>query len=301
MRYHGFLLGGRERVEAYAQAIEAVVRPGDRVIDLGTGTGVLAMLALRAGAGEVVAIEDTPAVALALEFARANGLEGRLRLVPRPSRRVTLDEPAHVLVTDTYASLGLQDGLLGSVVDARDRLLVGGGTIVPSTLAVSLAPLEAPDRHSDLLRPWSDDLCGLDLSAGRGFAVNVVQQAELSPDELLGGPQGAFEVDLGTAQDVAVEGSCTLTIARGGLLHGLAGWFTARLAAGVEVSNAPGQASTPYAQAWLPLARPVEVSSGDVVDVRIATHDGATWRWEGAVRGTRFEHATVRSFPLLTE
>lgn len=301
MRYHGFLLGGRERIEAYDRAIRAVVRPGDRVLDLGAGTGVLALLALRAGAGEVVAIEDTPAIALALEFARANGMEDRLRVVPRPSRRVALDRRAEVLVTDTYASLGLQDGLLGSVLDARDRLVVPGGTLVPSSLTLSLAPLEAPARHADLLAPWADDLYGLDFSAGRGFAVNVVQQAELSVQELLGPAVPVLALDLLQVADVQAEGRCALTIARAGVMHGLAGWFTATLASEVEVSNAPGGSSTPYAQAWLPLAEPVAVAAGDVADVRLATRDGATWRWEVEVGGARSAHSTVDSFPLLTE
>jgi hypothetical protein len=307
MRYHGFLLGGRERIECYARAIEAVVRPGDRVVDLGTGTGVLALLALRAGAAEVVAIEDTPAIALAQEFARANGLDQRPTLVPRPSRRVDLPERARVLVTDTYASLGLQDGLLGSVIDARDRLLEPGATIIPRSLALHLAPLDAPERYAALLAPWSGDLCGLDFSAGRAYALNVVQQAELSTDELLGPPAVAVRLDLTTAPDDTAAGECDLAVERDGTVHGLAGWFSALLAPGVEVSNAPGQSTTPYAQAWLPLAAPAPVTAGDRIAARIQTHDGATWRWEVEVRGAagepraRFTHETRRSFPLLRE
>jgi protein arginine N-methyltransferase 1 len=307
MRYHGFLLGGRERIECYARAIEATVRPGDRVLDLGAGTGVFALLALRAGAGEVVAIEDTPAIALAQEFARANGLEGRLSLVPRSSRRVDLPERARVLVTDTYASLGLQDGLLGSVVDARERLLEPGGDIVPRSLAIQLAPLEAADRHAALLSPWAPDLAGLDFSAGRAYALNVVQQAELSAAELLGPPATAIQLDLTTAPDAAPAGECELAIDRDGTLHGLAGWFTAELAPGIEISNAPGQSTTPYAQAWLPIAAPTPVRAGDRIRARVETRDGASWRWGaeiGSAHGeprARFVHETRRSFPLLRE
>jgi protein arginine N-methyltransferase 1 len=307
MRYHAFLLGGAQRIEAYSRAIAATVRPGDRVIDLGTGTGVFALLALRAGAAEVVAIEDTPAVALAREFARANGLEDRLTLVPRPSRRVTLPERARVLVTDTYDTLGLQDGLLGSVIDARDRLLEPGGDIVPRALAVHLAPLEATDRYAALLAPWSEDVYGIDFSAGREYALNVVQQAELSDEELLGLPRTAIRLDLVAVAQDAAAGECELAIARGGTLHGLAGWFSAQLAPGIEISNAPGQSTTPYVQAWLPFATPVAVAEGDVILARIETRDGATWGWDAEIRGAdgvaraRIAQATVRSFPLLRE
>jgi hypothetical protein len=114
-------------------------------------------------------------------------------------------------------------------------------------------------------------------------------------------------IDLATATGKPVGGAIDLSIARSGELHGLAGWFSAELAPGIEITNAPGDSSTPYQQAWLPLAEPTPVRAGDAVGVRIETRDGATWRWDVQVRGpdgeTRatFAQATRRCFPLLRE
>ena len=70
-----------ERTALLAKAIAEVVRPGDRVIELGTGTGILAMLAARAGAARVDAFEIVESVA---ERARrnivANGLDDRVHV-----------------------------------------------------------------------------------------------------------------------------------------------------------------------------------------------------------------------------
>ena len=52
------MLSDHERMRRYRQAIEAVVRPGDVVADLGTGLGVLALMAVRAGASFVYAIDQ---------------------------------------------------------------------------------------------------------------------------------------------------------------------------------------------------------------------------------------------------
>jgi protein arginine N-methyltransferase 1 len=299
LRFHAFLLGGRERVEAYATALEATVRPGDRVLDVGAGTGVLGMLALRAGAAEVVAVEDTASLALAAEFAAANGLADRVKLVRRPTQQVRLEPRARLLVSDAYDSFGLQDGMLGSMIDARERLATGDATLVPSALSLHVAALEAPARYAEVVAPWAADLCGLDFSAGRTFAINGVQQAALEPGELLGPPAQLAHIDLTTAASAVVAGEVEVGVARDGVLHGLAGWFRAELAPGVEISNAPGEHTTPYLQAWLPIGAPVPVTAGERIRARVETDDGASWSWTVAVGDARFEHATDGCFPGL--
>lgn len=57
------------RTQAFAKAIAEVVHPGDRVIDIGTGSGILSMFAARAGAKKVLAIEIADDIA---EFAKQN-------------------------------------------------------------------------------------------------------------------------------------------------------------------------------------------------------------------------------------
>lgn len=63
------------RVNAYAEAIAAAVRPGDVVADIGCGAGLFSLLACRAGARRVFAIEADECIQAARELARANGLE----------------------------------------------------------------------------------------------------------------------------------------------------------------------------------------------------------------------------------
>ena len=48
--YHKWMLQDEARMDALKRMVKALVRPGDVVADLGTGTGILAVLARRAGA-----------------------------------------------------------------------------------------------------------------------------------------------------------------------------------------------------------------------------------------------------------
>src|SRR5437763_12421048 len=69
------------------EAVAAEVRPDERVLDMGTGSGVNAILAARNDAG-VVAVDINP---LALEAARANAAQRRGRPHHRPAQRRVLE------------------------------------------------------------------------------------------------------------------------------------------------------------------------------------------------------------------
>jgi len=89
--------------ESFAEFINRLDLGGKRVVDVGTGSGILALAAARAGAKEVIATDINPnAVVTTAENARANGLDDRVTvlcsdllsaLAPRPLFDVILSSP----------------------------------------------------------------------------------------------------------------------------------------------------------------------------------------------------------------
>jgi release factor glutamine methyltransferase len=68
--------------EFFASFIDRLNLNGKRVADVGTGSGILALAAVRAGAASVMAVDINPVAArTAAENARANGVDGRLTAV----------------------------------------------------------------------------------------------------------------------------------------------------------------------------------------------------------------------------
>ncbi len=64
------------------EAVEDLVRPGQRVLDMGTGTGILAIAAARLGAAEIVAVDNDPNAMVATRHnARNNQVDDRVRPV----------------------------------------------------------------------------------------------------------------------------------------------------------------------------------------------------------------------------
>src|SRR5262245_27795341 len=93
------------RVDAYARALRAQVRPDDVVLDLGCGVGVFAVLAARLGARMVYGVEPNPAVSLAPEVARENAVDSRVRFLRGLVEDVDLDPAPTLLVGDVRGGL----------------------------------------------------------------------------------------------------------------------------------------------------------------------------------------------------
>src|SRR6187551_1996899 len=118
---HRQYLDDAPRVAAFARAIAAAVRPGDVVVDLASGTGILGLLACRAGAARVYAIEADAIATLAVEIARANGFGDRLHVVHAHSSEARIPERADVVISDQIGRFGFEAGLLPLFAGARAR------------------------------------------------------------------------------------------------------------------------------------------------------------------------------------
>lgn len=186
---HARLLDHRSRTEAYLKVVRAVVRPGDVVVDLGSGTGVFGVAAIHAGAARVYAIEASPMAGLVQRVAAANGVEGRMTVIRGWSQRVRLPERADVIVSELVGNEPFAEGILGTSADAARRFLKTGGRLVPSGLKVLATPMQLPRevRRSavigpDRVRRWQE-WYGIDFSPLPDFGPNGPAVAFVNPWE----------------------------------------------------------------------------------------------------------------------
>src|SRR5215475_13893200 len=103
----GEMVGDVLRFSAYSDAIASAVRLGDSVADIGTGPGAFALLACKAGARKVYAIDTESVVEFGRQFAAANGFSGRIEFLRGDSRQILLPERADVIVSDIRGALPL--------------------------------------------------------------------------------------------------------------------------------------------------------------------------------------------------
>jgi len=292
IEYHRGLLADRVRTDAYRAAIVATVRPGDVVVDIGCGSGILSFFACEAGAARVYAIDRGGMAGIAQFLARHLGYADRVTVLQDESTAVELPERADVLVTETMGSLGFDENIAGSILDARTRLLKPGARIVPQRLGVSVAPVELPEPYAKHVTWWSEPRYGLDLGPVRVFAANSIVFAHIAPAAHVAEAAHIIDVDLTTARSTLFRGKSRFIATRDAAVHGFGVWFDATLAAGIELTNAHGGA-TEWAQGFLPLDEPLTVTAGTGVDLDLETDDGKVWRWRGRAGSVSFDQTTL--------
>jgi protein arginine N-methyltransferase 1 len=284
---YAWMVADPVRVSAYAAALQRTIKPGSVVVEIGTGVGVFAVLAKQLGAGRVIAIEPSNAISVGSLIARQNGVGDGVEFIHGLSADLDLPGGADVVFADVGGKLPLDGPSLQTMIDARQRLLAPGGTLIPAVHTLYAAVVESADKYASLVPSFDYGGAHLDLSALRRFTTNRWQGARFSPKQLLTGAEAWARIDYRTLDDPNVEGTVHWTAARNGLAHGLAVWFDAMLVDGVTLSNAPGQPELVYGKAFFPWSAPVDLREGDRVSVRFRAQHVAgdyVWRWDSQIR-----------------
>lgn len=142
----GFGTGHHASTRLCLRALQALPVAGRSVLDVGTGSGVLAIAAARRGAGSVVALDvDRDAEATARSNVALNGVSDRVQVRGGDFRRAGL-QPASIVLANLSAALVSRHAAALARTVSEDGILVVGGVTTPDESAVrrALAPHGAP-------------------------------------------------------------------------------------------------------------------------------------------------------------
>ena len=102
---HRGYLSDTVKLQQYQKAIAQSIRPGDVVLDLGCGTGILGLLALKAGAGRVYGIDETSIIEVARQTFAQAGYGDQSIFIRGNSFEVELPEKVDVILCDHVGPL----------------------------------------------------------------------------------------------------------------------------------------------------------------------------------------------------
>jgi SAM-dependent methyltransferase len=280
-RIHVEMLDDRERTSSYLEAIRQLVKPGDVVVDIGTGTGVLALAAARAGARKVYAVEASGIGRLAERVFEANGMGDRITLVEGWSTRIELPEKADVLVSEVIGNDPLGEQVLEVTLDALARHLKPGARLIPGELRVQGMAVEIPwdelARRTfvpEATRRWSE-WYGLEFGplADIGESAQVTffpRPGRTREWKRLSDPFDLAQIRFSELSRPRVDDrTVEVPIGASGLLNGFVVWFEAILSEEVRLSTHPDRADP--ACSWhlmVSTCSPLAVEPGDRISAR---------------------------------
>lgn len=268
--WHFHMMRDAQRNAAYEAAIVRAIRPGMRVLDVGAGSGLLAMMAVRAGAASVVSCEMDGAIAdVAREIVARNGFADRITILNCHSGEIDADRdlggPVDLVVSEIIGKDVVCERVLPSLRDVAQRLLKPGGQMIPLAAEVRVA-LAYWTGYEDI--PALPDQCGFDLTP-----FNRLQPSRWSTNVgdrrlALRSEDGALmRFDLASGGLADVTGAVPLA-ASGGPVNGVIQWAGIQLDESGWFENRPAHGAwSSWACQFFPFARTIDTRAGQSVRV----------------------------------
>lgn len=279
--WHFTIVQDTRRNDLYDAAIRRAVTPGMRVLDIGTGTGLLAMMAARAGAAEVIGCEMNPAVAdAAVDIIARNGFAERVRVITKKSTQLDpvadLGGPVDLIVSEIVSNDLLKENVLPVMEHAVAHLLKPGGKMIPRRGDILVALADMPRIDAKRL----GKIAGFDLSPFNRLMRTPILVQRRDDLMLRSPPADLFSFDFTHGGHWPAPEAQRLLTADGGRVTGVLQWMRLHLdeASVYEVTCDQG-----VPPAWSPLFFPLETA--------IMPDAGTTLRVQGA-----YDRLTVRSW-----
>lgn len=321
------MLCDRVRMNAYHSSIFKNVKHfKDKVVlDVGTGSGILAIWAAQVGARKVYAVEATKMAEHARALVVGNGVENIVDVIEGSIEDIELPEKVDVIISEWMGYFLVRESMFDSVIHARDRWLKPTGVMYPSHARMWIAPIRSNvgdvkmQDYQNALADWdgftldTQDYYGVDMSTltdaycdeQKKYYLQTSLWNNLYPNQIVGSPVIVKEFDCLTAtlKDVASVNSAFRIALSGSHLKvsGFAGWFDVHFKGSpndpasleVELTTAPSVHRTTHWGQQVFLIHPaLDYNSGDVLEGHL---DITRSKDNHRLMDVKFQHRLLKS------
>jgi predicted RNA methylase len=274
--WHIPMLNDIRRNDAFERAIRTAVEKEGRdarILDIGTGSGLLSMMAARAGATNIVTCEQVPVIAETAErIVALNGYERQIRIVNKSSNQIVVGQDmearADILISEILSSDLLAEDVLSTFEDAHARLLRPGATVIPRAATAVGCLVE-----SDVLSQYAfvKDVAGFDVSPFSALsAQRLPVHGTMTSWRRLSRDVDLLRIDLAAKEHGTEIRKLRIPVLEDGVAVGIVQWMNVDLADGIAFSNHPDDYSDGgWLQVLHTFPQPISVTAGEPLDVMV--------------------------------
>lgn len=285
--WHVPMMNEQHRNQAYFDALKAVVTDKSTVFEIGTGSGLLAMMAAKLGAKQVTTCETVPLIAeTAQQIIKDNHFENSINVIAKKSTDIAIgqDMPAQadILVSEIFSSELLGEHVLPSLEDAKRRLLKPQGKVIPAAGSIMIGLFTGDDIKRNLM---VEDSFGFNLQRFNTIVSNkrMVARNDLNIKLLSDGIE-AFNFDFeGEDSFPAQTKTLRIPVKMAGRCYGLVQWMRLDMNGDQKVifENHPSQTSkvSNWQQCAYLFDEQIDVKVGQVLVINTAHNRAVPWFW----------------------
>ncbi|XP_024082060.1 protein arginine N-methyltransferase 1 isoform X2 [Cimex lectularius] len=272
---HNEMLQDQPRMVAFKDVFEKNKEffKNKTVLDVGCGTGILAMFAATAGAKEVVGIDESEILYQAFDILRENDLHNVVKLIKGKLETQELPlEKFDVIISEWMGYFLLFEGMLDSVIYARETYLAPGGLMLPSKASIHLSGVSDLERHNYMISFW-DNVSGFKMSCMKTLSAQEPFVELVKSETIITDVHTVYTLDISTctSEDMNFSTDFELTINQSSTLTALVGSFDVdfNLPYSVTLSTSPKAPRTHWQQTVFYIKNPISVVAGQKLKCRI--------------------------------
>ena len=275
---HHEMLSDHVRTNSYRRSIieNPQLFKGAKVLDVGCGTGILSLFCASAGATRVTAVDDSDIAFYAMMIVAENKFKQSIDVVKTRLEQLpdckSEEDKYDVIISEWMGYFLVYEGMLDTVITARDRFLKKGGVMLPSRSVIKLAGLSDQALYDKHVTFWND-VYGYSMSSLKSECITEPLITVVKSENLCSNDVSVAEIDSMTCTRESthlLECDVVLKISKTTVMHAIVGWFDCffdhkRLNEGnnsVVLSTSPKTESTHWKQTVFLLKTPVEVKEG---------------------------------------
>ncbi|KAL1301891.1 hypothetical protein AAFC00_006071 [Neodothiora populina] len=244
------------------------------VLDVGCGTSILSMFAVKAGAKHVIGVDMSTIIDKAKEIVEVNGMSDKITLLQGKMEDVVLPFPeVDIIISEWMGYFLLYESMLDTVLWARDRYLKKGGLIFPDKATIFAAGIEDGEYKEEKIGFW-DNVWGFDYSPLKHTALTEPLVDTVDMKAVVTDPAPILTLDLYTVTvaDLAFNTAFKLNVRRTDYVHALIAWFDIEFSAchkPVKFSTGPHTKYTHWKQTVFYLKDAITVEAGEQMSARL--------------------------------